>query len=316
MRVVFMGTSAFALPALRRLVADGHTLAAVVTQPDRPAGRGRAAAFSAVKQAALALGLPLWQPESLRPPEAAAHLRDLSPEAVVVAAYGQILRPSILEVPPLGCLNIHGSLLPKLRGASPIAFAILEGYAETGVTIIAMDPGMDTGPILAQRSIPIRPEDTTLSLGARLADLGADLIGETLPRWAGGEIAPQPQDNAQATYTRILRKEDGRIDWGKAAEMLWREVRAYYPWPGSFTHWDGRLLKVLEAAPLPLGAAAPAVGQPGTVIRADDHRSSLAVVTGAGALLLLRLQLEGRKPMTGDEFLRGQPAIIGARLGQ
>ncbi len=313
MRLVFMGTSEFAVPALHRLADARHEIVSVVTQPDRPAGRGRAPLHPPVKQAALELGLTIWQPETMRTLEAVAHLRELAPQAVAVAAYGQILRPAVLEVPPLGCLNIHGSLLPKLRGASPIAFAILEDHDQTGVTIIQMDAGMDTGPILAQRSLPVRPDDTTPSLSVRLAELGADLIVDTLPRWAAGQITPQPQDNEQATYTRILKKEDGRIDWSKPASVLDREVRAFFPWPGSFTSWNGRGLKVLAAAPLPTPASNHT---PGTAVHVDDPRSPLAVRTGSGLLLLLRLQLEGKRAMSGEEFVRGQPSIVGGHLGE
>ncbi len=312
MRLVFMGTSSFAVPSLARLAADGYQVAGVVTQPDRPAGRGRAAVFPPVKVKAAELGLPIWQPETLRTPEAIEHLRALQPEVIVVAAYGQILRPAVLDIPPLGCLNIHASLLPKLRGASPVAFAILEGYEETGVTVMQMDPGMDTGPILSQRSVPIRPQDTTLSLTERLAMVGADLISETLPAWQSGQIIPRVQDKAQATYTRILRKEDGVIDWAKSAHQIWREVRAFHPWPGSSTTWRGKLLKILEVKPL---TEASPQSPPGTVIPVQDPDSPLAVVTGQGLLLLLRLQMEGRRPVSGAEFLRGHPAFVGSTLG-
>ncbi len=219
-RIIFMGTPSFAVPCLEALVGQ-YEIVAVVTQPDRPASRGRKIIPSAVGEAALAHGLPLMQPESLREEEVIAEIREMQPQVIVVAAYGQILRPQVLSVPPSGVINVHPSLLPKYRGASPIAGALLAGEEETGVTIMLMDEGMDTGPILAQISTKIRPEETTGSLGERLARMGADLLLETLPRWLEGQIEPQPQDSARATYTKPIAKKDGLIDWSLPAVEIW-----------------------------------------------------------------------------------------------
>ena len=309
-RIVFMGTPSFAVPALEALVAQGsYELVCVVTQPDRPAGRGRRLAAPAVKEAALAHGLPVWQPRTLRDPEAVEKLRALSPTVIVVAAFGQILSPDVLAIPSRGCLNVHASLLPRWRGAAPIPAAILAGDEETGVTIMLLDEGMDTGPILAQASLPIRPEDTTGSLTERLATLGADLLIATLPHWLAGEIQPRPQDHSQATMCRPLRKEEGRLDWSRPAIELERRVRAYNPWPGAYTTWRGQRLKVLRAASL-MDWHGPQ--PPGQVIALPE---GTAVATGKGALLLLEVQLAGRRAMVIADFLRGRKEFVGSRLG-
>jgi len=267
MAIVFLGTPAFAVPSLRRLVAEGFEIAAVYTRPDRPAGRGRHPAPPPVKTAALELGLEVRQPESLRDPAVLAELAALRPEAGVGAAYGQILRQEVLDIPARGVLNVHPSLLPRHRGASPIPAAILAGDAETGVTIILMDAGMDSGPVLAQRRVPIQDSDTTGILLSGLAEVAAGLLAETLPRWLRGEIQPQPQDDSQATKAPLLKKEQGAIDWSLPAVETWRRVRAYNPWPGAYTTIEGALLHVWEAWPLADGGAAP-----GTVV--SSRRSS------------------------------------------
>jgi len=304
-RVVFMGTPQFAVPTLVGL-AEGYEIVAVVTQPDRGSGRGRRLRPPPVKQAAQRLGLLVWQPRTLRTPEAVAYLRGLTPNVMVVAAYGQILRPKVLEIPPRGCVNVHASLLPRYRGAEPVAAAILAGEKETGVTIMLMDEGMDTGPILAQRSIPIAPDDTRATLTEKLAHLGADLLLETLPRWLGGEIKPQPQDDALASYAPLLKREDGEIDWARPAVVIERMVRAYTPWPGTYTHWRGRRLKVLRARPLHKPE-----GEAGRVIETPE---GVAVGTGQGALLLEEVQLASKRAMLADDFVRGQRDFIGAHL--
>jgi methionyl-tRNA formyltransferase len=308
-RVIFMGTPEFAVPSLRALV-DGHEVVGVVTQPDRPAGRGRKVVVSPVKEVALAQGLPLFQPPSLRPPEAVARLAEWRPEVIVVAAFGQILREPVLALPPHGCLNVHASLLPRYRGAAPIAAAILAGEAVTGVTIMRMDEGMDTGPILAQVECPIAPDDTTATLSARLAELGARLLLETLPGWLAGEIEAQPQDGSLATYCRPLQKEDGRLDWTRPAVALDRQVRACEPWPGAYTTWQGQRLKVLRARARPEWQAG---GQPGQVMALDG---GIGVVTGQGALELLEVQLAGKKPMAAGAFALGQREWVGSVLGE
>lgn len=307
-RLVFMGTPEFAVPVLEALVGQ-YQVVAVVTQPDRAAGRGRRAKSSPVKKTALAHDLPVLQPPSLRRPEAATELRELAPDVIVVAAFGQILPPEVLAIPPHGCLNVHASLLPRYRGAAPITAAILAGEEQTGVTLMLMDEGMDTGPILAQTRCGIEPQDTTGSLSVKLAHLGADLLVETLPRWLDGQIVPQPQDDGLATYCQIITKKDGLLDWSLPATTLWLRVRAYHPWPGTYTCWRGKLLKILRARPVTIG---PSSEEYGRVISLDD---GVAVVTGADALLLEEVQLAGRKAMSVQEFIRGQRDFIGSVLG-
>ena len=307
-RLVFMGTPEFAVPSLRA-VAERYEVPLVVTQPDRPAGRSRALRPPPVKVAAQALGLPVYQPDSLRGPEAVARLEAARPDAIVVAAYGEILRQNVLSLPPRGCVNVHASLLPRHRGAAPVAAAILAGDRETGVTIMLMDAGMDTGPILGRARERIRPDDTTGTLTARLAELGARTLVEVLPRWLAGEIEPQAQDNSQATYAPRVTKEDGLIDWSEAAEVIERKVRAFDPWPGAYTYWQGRRLRIVRA-----GVVEDWCGgeEPGTVL---ETAQGAAVATGSGALLLRELQLEGRCCVGCAEFLRGQRGFIGAVLG-
>jgi len=303
-----MGTPEFAVPVLVAL-AETHQVVGVVTQPDRPAGRGRRLTASPVKQVALEHGLPLFQPQSLRLPAAVAQLAAWRPEVIIVAAFGQILRQDVLDLPPHGCLNVHGSLLPRWRGAAPVAAAILAGDEITGVTIMQMDVGLDTGPILAQREEPIRPDDTRATLGERLARLGAALLVETLPAYLAGDLLPRPQPEEGVTYARQLRKEDGLLDWSRSAVELDRQVRAFTPWPGAFTLWRGRRLRVLRATPRPTWRGdAP----PGTMIALTD---GVAVATGKGALRLEKVQLAGRRPMDITAFLRGQRDFVGSRLG-
>lgn len=309
-RLIFLGTPAFAVPSLQRLAETGaYDIVHVITQPDRPAGRGRKLRPSPVKEAAQALGLPVWTPETLKTPDAVAFLQSLQPDVAVVVAYGEILRPEVLAIPPKGFVNVHASLLPKYRGAAPIQAAILNGDRETGVSIMLLDEGMDTGPVLAQRVVPIAPDETAGSLSEKLAQVGADLLVETLPRWLAGEIEPAPQDHSQASITRLIRKHHGRIDWTQPAAVIERQVRAYTPWPSAFTTWNGRLLKVLRARVVD----APVQGlAPGTVVL---HEEGPAVVTGEGLLLLDEVQLAGKRPTTGKAFLQGYGDVVGARLG-
>jgi methionyl-tRNA formyltransferase len=307
-RVVFMGTPNFAVPVLEALTGT-HQVVGVVTQPDRPAGRGRRLTPSPVKQVALDLGFPLSQPRSLRTPEAVAQLAAWEPDVIVVAAFGQILKQDVLDLPPHGCLNVHASLLPRWRGAAPAPAAILAGDFVTGVTIMRMDAGLDTGPILAQREEPIRSDDTRETLENRLARRGAELLVETLPAYLAGDLPPQPQPAEGVTYAGQLRKEDGHLDWSLPAVDLDRRVRAFTPWPGAFTTWQGRRLKVLRSVPLPdWRGNAP----PGTALALAD---GLAVVTGEGALHLEEVQLAGKRPADVAAFLRGQRDLVGSRLG-
>jgi len=304
-----MGTPEFALPVLERLVSGEHEVLAVYTQPDKPAGRGRSLVSSAVKKAALDYGLPVWQLPSLRPPEEIERLANLRPEVIVVAAFGLLLPQSILDIPPLDCVNIHPSLLPRHRGPSPVAAAILAGDEITGVSIMLLDKDMDTGPLLAQQQVPVSPEDTTGSLTAKLAQLGDQLLMQTLPLWLEGKLTPQPQDNGKATYSKLITKEEGKMDWQRPAIELWRKVRAFQPWPGCYTTWQGRLLKIMETIPLPGG------GEPGRVIAIEETQGApVGVQAGEGVLGLLQLQLEGKRAMSAEEFVRGQRGFIGALL--
>jgi len=304
-----MGTPKFALPALDCLAASQYEVVAVYTQPDEPAGRGRMMVPSPVKVKALDHGLAVRQPVSLRNPREVEELAGLQPEAIVVAAYGQLLPQSVLNIPRFGCLNIHPSLLPRHRGPSPVAAAILAGDEVTGVSIMFMDRGMDTGPVLAQRQRPVSADDTTQTLTDRLAEVGAELLMETLPLWLAARITPQAQDNGKATYSRVVTKEEGRMDWHSAASELWRRVRAFQPWPGCYTTWEGKLLKIVQAVPLPgdgeVGRVTEIRGVPGVAV---------GVQTGDGLLGLLKVQLEGKRVMTADEFIRGQKGFDGSLL--
>ncbi len=313
MRVVFMGTPAFAVPVLDALLDGGHDVVGVYTQPDRGAGRGRPVVPSPVKSRALERGLTVFQPASLRRDAAArAQMAELKPDVIVVAAYGLFLPAETLELPPLGCLNVHPSLLPRHRGPSPVPSAILAGDQDTGVTLIRLDHGMDSGPIIAQQSTPVEEAETAGALTDRLFRVGADLLLETLPGWASGEVRPRPQDESRATVSRLLKREDGEIDWSRPAIEIWRQVRAMQPWPGTFTTWKGRSLKIIEARPT--DAAVTAGRAPGLVVASDG--SSIGVATADGVLKIERLQMEGRRPVAADEFLRGYHDFLGAQLGR
>lgn len=306
-RVIFMGTPQFAVPILQGL-AEQHEVVAVVTQPDRPAGRGRKPSPPAVKEFALAHGLPVLQPPRLTVEYARAELAALDAQVTVVAAFGQILRQEVLDLPRRGSLNVHASLLPRWRGASPITAAILAGDELSGVSVMLMDAGMDTGPVLARRNCPIGPDDTTGALQERLAQAGAELLLETLPGWLAGEITPRAQDQAQATCCRPLKKEDGRIDWQRPAVEIGRQVRACNPWPGAYTSWGERQLKILSAAPL----ARQPEQEPGVVALLDE---GLAVCAGDGYLLLKEVQAAGKSPVSARAFVQGARGFVGARLG-
>ncbi len=291
-----MGSPDFAVPSLDALAAR-YSIVGVVTQPDRPAGRGGTLKPPAVKEAALRLGIPFIQPEKLRQPEAMDQLRAWAPDVIVVAAFGQILRPPVLDLPPFGCVNVHGSLLPRGRGAAPIQAAILDGDKETGITIMKMDPGVDTGPILSQRAIPIAADETGGSLFEKMSTLGAELLMETLPRYLGGELVPQPQPEAGATYVSMLKKEDGLLDFSKPAVALERRVRAMNPWPGAYLEWNGAPLKVLRASVSDEKTTAPSTRL--TV------QGCPAIATSDGLLVLEEVQPAGKKPMPGKAFLAG-----------
>jgi len=306
MRIVFLGSPDFAVPSLEALAAH-YSVVGVVTQPDRPAGRGRRLRPPAVRLAAHRLGLPILQPPHLATPEALAAIRSWTPDLIVVAAFGQLLRTSLLDLPRMGCLNVHASLLPRWRGASPVQAAILAGDSTTGVTLMRMDPGLDTGPLLAQRSIPIAPDDTGGSLAARLADLGAALLLETLPGYVAGSVQPTPQDDSRSTHAPLLRKAHGALSPTDPALLLARKVRAYDPWPGTYVEWQGRRLAVLAAHPAPSSEPQP----PGAAVLAGDRP---AITTIDGLLVLDRVQPVGKKPMPGEAFLRGNHDFLGSLI--
>ncbi|MDD5082401.1 MAG: methionyl-tRNA formyltransferase [Dehalococcoidales bacterium] len=313
MRVVFMGTPEFAIPPLEYLLLDRYEVAALYTQPDRPVGRGRSLSPPPIKRVAQTWQLPVAQPPNLKGAEVAEQLAAFHPDVIVVAAFGQILPPSILSIPPHQCLNIHPSLLPKFRGAAPVPAAILSGDEFTGVSIMLMEKGLDTGPVLTRAQVPIAPSDTTGTLMVKLSVIGAHLLLEVLPRWVRGEITPQPQSSAAATYSAPITKEAGEIDWQRPAAEIWRRVRAFQPWPGCFTRWRGKQLKILEAVPLPGSGDLKA----GTVVALPPGAGQGAVcgvATGDGVLGLLKVQLEGRQALSIAEFRRGQRDFIGAVL--
>jgi len=290
-----MGSPDFSLSTLQAL-HENYTVVGVVTQPDRIAGRGRELKPPPVKSLALKLGIPIIQPENLREPGAMEQLRAWSPDVIVVAAFGQILKQDVLDLPNFGCINVHASLLPRWRGAAPINAAILHGDEETGVTIMKMDVGLDTGPILSQRAVRIQPDETAGSLFEKLSKLGADLLLDTLPKYLSGEIEPRPQPDEGATYASMMKKEDGLLDFSLPAKELERKVRAFNPWPGTYFEWDGNLLKVHRAS---IGVGKMREGERGVYLGLP------AVGTSENFLVLGEVQPAGKKPMPGKAFLAG-----------
>jgi methionyl-tRNA formyltransferase len=310
LRVVFMGSPELAIPSLERLILAGHDIAAVYTQPDRPAGRGRTAVPSPVKRLALERGLTVVQPENLKTDEAVSHLADFRPDVIVVCAFGQILTQAILDVPPLQCINVHFSLLPRHRGSSPVAAAILAGDEFTGVSIQLVRLKLDTGPVLAAAAVSISPRDDTGTLNGKLAVVGAHLLDEALLGWVRHEREPQPQDEARATYFSRITKQEGQIDWQRPAVEIWLRVRAYSPWPCSYTFWRGRQIKIIEVVPLPDYNNT----EPGLVVSLSGPEAVMGVGTGKGILGLLAVQIEGGKAMSAADFLRGHRQFLGDRL--
>lgn len=324
MKLLFMGTPQFGAAVLRRL-AEVHEIVGVVTQPDRPAGRKNILTPPPVKIAAQDMGLPVMQVEKLRSAESQAQLREFSAgaEAFVVASFGMILPVAVLEMPPLKCINIHASLLPAYRGASPVIQALLDGLDHSGVTIMLMEKGLDTGPILTQVVTPIKPGETQETLLTKLARDGAELLIQTLPRWAAGEITPRVQDSSQASHTGIIQKEAGRINWQESAALIERKSRAYEPWPGIYTVWNGQTLKLgrctvynEDALSEPPG---PGLRQPGQVflsgLTGTGPAPQLLIATGEGFLAPQELQLPGKKMLPVTDFLRGYRQIVGSTLG-
>ena len=311
MRVVFLGSGAVAVPSLAAVLDAGHDVAALVTQPDREKGRGRALAATPAKVLAERRGVKVLQPRRIKEAPAIEELRALRPEVQVVVAYGQILPRAVIDIPPLGTVNVHSSLLPRYRGAAPIHWAVVDGERETGVTTMLIDEGLDTGPTLLARSTPIGPEETAPELEARLGALGAEVLLETLDGLARGTLTARPQDHARATLAPILKKEDARIDWTRPADEIARRVRGLVPWPGTVTTWAGADLKILRARVEP---SARTDAAPGTVLAVD--RDGLLVAAGAGTRLrLLDVQPESRRPMPAAAFAAGARLAPGARLG-
>lgn len=311
-RVIFMGTPEFALSSLQVLL-DTCQVVGVVTQRERPSGRGLQTRPSPVHTLALEHHLPVITPPSLRQDDVIEQLRSWQADVIVVAAFGMLLPPAVLKLPPHGCINVHASLLPRWRGAAPVAAAILAGDERTGVTLMQMDAGLDSGPIIRQLELTIAPDDTQETLTRKLSQLGASLLGQTLPDWLAGRIIPHPQDETQVTWAPPLKKEQGRIRWEQPAEFIARQVRAFHPWPGTFTEWRGVPLKILKVRAIPAlpGVTDPSAHPPGTVVATPE---GVCVITGAGMVQLLEVQLAGRRPITATEFARGARGFVGSQL--
>ena len=310
MNIIFMGTPDFSVPALRALVEGGHKVTAVVTQPDKPKGRGKAVQMTPVKEAALELDIPVYQPAKVREEGFLQQLKDLNPEVIVVAAFGQILPQRLLDIPAYGCINIHASLLPKYRGAAPIQWVIIDGEKETGITTMQMNAGLDTGDMLEKRVVPIDPDETGGSLHDKLSAAGGELILSTLEKLEKGLLTPEPQTEENTCYAKMLTKALGKMDWEKTAVELERLIRGLNPWPSAYTGLDGKTLKIWQARVL----EEEYEGKPGCVVRAK--KDDLFVKTGKGTLAITSLQLEGKKRMDTAAFLRGFAIEAGTKLGR
>jgi methionyl-tRNA formyltransferase len=311
MRLIFLGTPGFAVPSLERLHAAGHDVVLVVTQPDRPRGRGQNPAPPPVKESAVRLGLPVFQPERVRRPEAVEHLRSFPVDAMVVVGYGQIIPQSMIDLAPRGIINAHASLLPRYRGAGPVQWSIINGEGLTGVTTMRIDAGLDTGDMLLKAETVIGPDETAVELAGRLSVMGADLLAETLDGLEKGTIVPQKQDPEHATYAPLLKKEDGAIDWRWQAPVIHNRVRGLQPWPGAQTTFRGQRLHVWKSRAVSEPLAVPA--EPGSLAPAA---SRVLVTCGDGVLELIEVQMEGRKRMAALDFIRGQRLGENERLGQ
>ncbi|HTZ89140.1 MAG TPA: methionyl-tRNA formyltransferase [Alloacidobacterium sp.] len=314
LKLVFCGTPSFAVPALKAVLRAGHEMPLVVTQPDRPSGRGMALVAPPVKEKALAAGLPVVQPEKIKKnAEFRAQLENIAPDAIIVVAYGRIIPKWMLDLPRFGNLNVHASLLPKYRGAAPIQWAVANGEPETGVTIMQLDEGLDTGEILAQRVMAIAPDQTSADIFPLLSEMGAALLVETLEGLAAGSITPVKQDDALATYAPILTRDDGRMDFTQPSMTIYNRWRGFQPWPGAWTTLGGKKLSTHRLMPLDAGSLASSPGEPGTVLIEQER---LFVCCGAGTWLeLVEVQLEGKKRMPAADFLRGYAMQNGDRLG-
>src|SRR5437879_4636041 len=318
MRIVFCGTPEFAVPTMRGLLANPEfAVEAVVAQPDRPGGRGEQVSASPVKEVALAARARIYQPERVKTDEAHDFFREIKPDAAVIIAYGQIIPRRLLEIPRLGWMNLHASLLPKYRGAAPIAWAIINGESKTGLTTMRLDPGLDTGPILRQREIAIGSDETAPELAKRMAELGAPLVAESLMKLEHGEIAPIPQDSTQASYAPILTKEHGRIDWSLTAGEIYNRIRGLAPWPGAFTTFRERQCQIWGRPSAPVAMAEPAlkaIAQDAVTLIVSD--AAIEVICGKGTRLQIEsVQIEGRKRVSGQEFVNGARLGSGERFG-
>jgi methionyl-tRNA formyltransferase len=303
MRIVFIGTGEIGVPTLRALLDSEHEVVGIVTQPDKPVGREQSTESPPIKKEIAKTGIPILQPARIKDQQVTLEIRGLTPDVIVVVAYGQILPHDVLEIPRIACLNLHASLLPRWRGAAPVQAAITADDCETGITVMYMDEGLDTGDILLQRNVEILPNDTGGSLHDRLAQIAPEALLESLRLLAAANTPRIPQDNTRATYASKLKREHGHIDWSESAEALERKIRAYNPWPGTFMKVDRQNLKIFSASVVDL------TGQPGEILRSDKD---LIVATGKGALSLAEVQLEGKRRMSVAEFLRGHGALLGA----
>lgn len=309
MKIMFMGTPDFAASILKKIIQAGHEVIAVVTQPDKEKGRGKELSSPPVKELALEHGLTVYQPVKVRNPEFIQLVREMAPEAIIVAAFGQLLPKELLDIPPFGCINVHASLLPKYRGSAPIQYAIMNGEEETGVTIMYMDVKLDTGDMILKKSIPIAKDETGGSLHNKLAELGADLLIEALDQIVAGTAERIPQEDSEATLVKMLDKDMGNIDFTAPAIVIERLIRGLNPWPSAYTRLDSKTLKLwrAEVEELPMKA------EPGEVI--ETRKDAIVIATGEDALVIRELQLEGKKRMTADAFLRGYPIPVGTKLG-
>ncbi|WP_442604416.1 methionyl-tRNA formyltransferase [Paenibacillus sp. KN14-4R] len=312
MRIVFMGTPDFSVPSLNALIEEGYNVVAVVTQPDRPKGRKRVLTPPPVKVAAEAHGIPVFQPERLRKPEAVEVMRGFAPDLIVTAAYGQILPKSVLDMPQHGCINVHASLLPKYRGGAPIHHSIMNGDGVTGVTIMYMEEGLDTGDMISKVELPILDEDTTGTMFEKLSIAGSELLRQTLPDLITGRIEAVPQQADQATYSPNINRADELIDWSKPARGVFNQIRGLNPFPGAFTLWNGEIFKVW-ASELPQHVKGAVNAVPGTVLQTDDQ--GIYVQTGDGAIILKQVQPAGKKAMDAAQFARGNQALLSAVFG-
>jgi methionyl-tRNA formyltransferase len=307
MKILFMGTPDFAAGSLKSLIDAGYDISAVVTQPDRPKGRSGKPVFSPVKEVAVAAGIPVLQPERIKRPEETARLLEYPADIYVIAAFGQILSKEILEQPRLGCINVHASLLPKYRGASPIQRVILDGEKSTGITIMQMNEGLDTGDILYSKSLDLAPDETFETLHDRLMVLGGEALTEALPLIEEGKLTPVKQDDSLSCYAPLIKKEDGLINWKRSSEEIYSQIRAFNPWPGAFTYSSGKILKIWEAVPV------SGTGKAGEIMGAD--KNSFTVYCGSGAMKILSLQPEGKKRMDTSAYLLGNRTEAGQHLG-